>query len=71
MLPEAGFPGLDDPDRIQSVLEDHREALEYGATGVPGVRLRDNPAIVVGAQPVEVYRRWVDRQLSRAATAES
>ncbi len=70
-LPREEFPELDDPDRVQSVLEDHREALDYGATGVPGVRLRDNPAIVVGAQPVEVYRRWVERQLSRSTVAGS
>jgi len=70
-LPQEGFPELGDPEWVQSVLDDHREALEYGATGVPGVRLRDNPAIVVGAQPFEVYKRWVERQLSRTRIAES
>lgn len=65
-LSMAEFPQLSDPKIGQSVLEEHREALECGATGVPGVRLRENPAIVVGAQPVEVYRRWIERQLARA-----
>ena len=70
-LPRDAFPELEDPGRVRSVLAEHREALEVGATGVPGVRLRDNPAIVVGAQPVEVYRRWVERQLSRSANVDS
>ena len=68
----AGLPGdlsslRGDAGLERAVRDDHREALEVGATGVPGVRLKGNPAIVVGAQPVAVYRRWVERQFARAA----
>ena len=66
-LPEESFDDVNAPELEQRVREDHREALECGSTGVPGVRLFDNPAIVVGAQPLALYRRWVDRQLSRSA----
>ena len=65
-LSEETMAAVDDADLQQRVLEDHREAQDLGATGVPGVRLIDNPAIVMGAQPLEVYRRWVERQLARA-----
>jgi len=65
-LPGDGFSEMKAPALVQEVLDDHREALECGATGVPGVRLRDNPAIVIGAQPVELYRRWIERRFARA-----
>ena len=65
-LPEEHRVGVDDAALQQRVLEDHSEAQDLGATGVPGVRLLDNPAIVMGAQPLDVYRRWVERQLTRA-----
>ena len=68
-LPVEDFRGIDSSEMERRVLEDHREALECGSTGVPGVRLSDNPAIVVGAQPLSLYRRWVERQLSRPVSA--
>lgn len=64
------FSDSEDPSLVQEVLADHREALDCGATGVPGVRLDGNPAVIVGAQPLELYQRWLDRTISRRSSAE-
>ena len=64
-LAAEAFPNPDDPPLRAAVLADHNEALEYGATGVPAVMLVGNDALVVGAQPLETYRRWVRRSLER------
>jgi predicted DsbA family dithiol-disulfide isomerase len=63
-LPEAALAVADEDETLDRVLREHREALEAGATGVPAVRLADNPAIIVGAHPLELYRRWVERTLA-------
>ena len=73
---ELGFPSEDfevasQPEILEEVLSDHREALEQGATGVPSVQLEGNPAVIVGAHPIDLYRRWVDRTLERAASSVS
>jgi predicted DsbA family dithiol-disulfide isomerase len=62
-LPEAGFARAWDEDLLSAVLADHDEALERGVTGVPAVRLVGNDAVIVGAQPLELYRRWAQRAL--------
>ncbi len=64
-LPESGFEIALRPGTVDLVLAEDREARECGATGVPAVRLADNPAIIVGAHPLELYRRWVERTLER------
>ena len=64
-LPESALAVADEDETLERVLREHREALEAGATGVPAVRLADNPAIIVGAHPLELYRRWVERTLAR------
>jgi predicted DsbA family dithiol-disulfide isomerase len=66
-LPDAEFRRTEDPALLREVLLQHEEALEAGATGVPAVRLADNPAVIVGAHPLELYRRWTER--TRAARA--
>jgi protein disulfide-isomerase len=68
-LLEDGFELAADPALLDEVMRDHNEALEGGATGVPAVRLAGNPAVIVGAHPIELYRRWVDRSLARRAEA--
>jgi predicted DsbA family dithiol-disulfide isomerase len=62
-LPEAGFARLDDPALLKAVLAEHREALEIGVSGVPAVRLEGMDSAIVGAHPIELYRRWVSRVL--------
>lgn len=64
-LPEEAFETATDPELLDEVLRDHNEALEGGATGVPAVRLAGNPAVIVGAHPIELYRRWIERSLAR------
>lgn len=70
-LPPERFSESEDPALVQEVLADHREALDCGATGVPGVRLDGNPAVVVGAHPFELYQRWLDRTRSRRESPDS
>ncbi len=62
-LPEEAFTRREDPALLQGILRDHEEAVELGVSGVPALRLGKNPVPVVGAHPLEVYRRWVRRAL--------
>ena len=68
-LAEDGFDAHRDPAIRREVLREHAEAVELGATGVPAVRLAGNSAVIVGAQPTELYRRWIERSLARAEAA--
>ena len=70
-LPADAFAVADDPALLEQVIAEHNEAIECGATGVPAVRLEGNPACVVGAQPIELYRRWVERTLARQAETQA
>ena len=47
------------------IFRDHDEAQEWGANGVPAIRRIDNDAVIVGAHPEALYRRWIDRSLER------
>jgi predicted DsbA family dithiol-disulfide isomerase len=60
-LPSTEFDRIDDPALLRAVMEDHDEAVRYGATGVPSVRAEGRDTVVMGAHPIEVYRRWVER----------
>ena len=51
------------------MLAEHADALEQGVTGVPAARLEGQDAILVGALPLETYRRWLQRNLPREAGA--
>jgi predicted DsbA family dithiol-disulfide isomerase len=64
-LPIDGLAAADDPALLREVIDQHNEALEHGATGVPAVRVDGDDACVVGAQPLETYRRWVQRLLGQ------
>jgi predicted DsbA family dithiol-disulfide isomerase len=66
-LPGAAVPGLEDPELVEQILAEHRDALEIGVNGVPAVQRTGNPAFIVGAQPLETYRRWVERSLEGVA----
>ena len=65
-LPEAEFARSEDSALLERTLSEHRDAIESGVTGVPAVRLAGNDAVVVGAHPSELYRRWIDRVLAGA-----
>jgi predicted DsbA family dithiol-disulfide isomerase len=63
-LPEEAFARVDDdPLLLKKVIDEHREALEIGVSGVPAVRLEGMDDAIVGALPIDVYRRWVQRNL--------
>jgi predicted DsbA family dithiol-disulfide isomerase len=65
-LPDEAFARAADPDRLRDTLAQHDEALRLGVTGVPAVRLGGREGLVIGAQPVDVYRRWIARALADA-----
>ncbi|MBW2272634.1 MAG: DsbA family protein [Deltaproteobacteria bacterium] len=69
-LPAEGLAARDDPAILAEILAEHREALDRGATGVPAIRLEGNDAVIVGAHPMELYRRWVTRTLARSEAGE-
>lgn len=64
-LPEAEFERIRTPEFAQRIIEEHNEAIECGATGVPAFRTADNDTAVTGAHPIELYRRWFNRILGR------
>jgi predicted DsbA family dithiol-disulfide isomerase len=64
-LSDEKFRRTEDPALLREILRQHDEAVEAGATGVPAVRLAENNAVIVGAHPLELYQRWVER--TRAA----
>lgn len=64
-LPEEALAVATRAETVTQIMEEFRLAQEAGATGVPAVQLDGNPAIIVGAHPSSLYRRWIDRTLSR------
>ena len=66
-LPEDAFARAADPALAARVLAEHDEALAYGVTGVPAVRMEGRPGLVVGAQPYETFRTWIRRALADAS----
>lgn len=66
-LPEAGFEACAAPELLRETIDDHNQAVELGITGVPAVRVPGSEAFLMGAQPLEVYRRWVEKLRARAA----
>jgi len=52
-----------DEIRVQ-IFREFEEARDLGATGVPALRRADNEAVIVGAHPEALYRRWIEKSLS-------
>jgi predicted DsbA family dithiol-disulfide isomerase len=46
------------------IFREFEEARELGATGVPALRRSDNEAVIVGAHPEALYRRWIEKSLA-------
>jgi predicted DsbA family dithiol-disulfide isomerase len=65
-LPESELDRIADPELLKRVGEEHNEALELGVNGVPAVRMEGNDVAMSGAQPIEIYRRWIRRALDTA-----
>lgn len=64
-LDGAAFERTRDPEIEARIRLDHEEAREWGANGVPAIRRIDNDAVLVGAHPEALYRRWIERSLAR------
>jgi predicted DsbA family dithiol-disulfide isomerase len=62
-LPAGELARAADPELLRRVTEEHNQAVELGVGGVPAVRMEGNDVAITGAQPVEVYRRWIRRAL--------
>ncbi|MBI4515686.1 MAG: DsbA family protein [Deltaproteobacteria bacterium] len=65
-LPDDAFARSADPALLQATVDEYKEALQLGISGVPAVRLEGSDGHVLGAQPLELYRRWISRTLSAA-----
>ena len=64
-LADETFATCYDEAFARRVVDDHSEAVELGMTGVPAVRIAGSDAFVMGAQPLDVYRRWVTKLVAR------
>lgn len=60
-LPIADFGRAKDPALARAVADDHDEAIDCGVNGVPAVRMEGNDVPFVGAHPIALYRRWIER----------
>jgi len=67
-LPEPEFDRCAEPALLRSVLAEHREAEQMGATGVPAARLDREDFVLMGAQPEATYLRWLRRALEARGT---
>ncbi len=61
--PDA-FAGHEDPELLEQVLAEHKDAAERGIHGVPTVLVLGQDVPITGAHPLPVYRRWLERVLS-------
>ena len=69
--------GLDDPDFaragddavLREVVDQHNDAVRRDVSGVPAVMMAGIDVPIVGAQPYETYRRWVERRLEAKSSA--
>lgn len=66
-LPPGEFERTGDPALERAVRAEHAEATLLGVTGVPAAKLAGMDAALVGALPLETYRRWLVRHLPEGA----
>ncbi len=62
-LPDDAFARSADPELLQQTIDQHNEAVALGIDGVPCVRMEGRDGWITGAQPLEIYRRWIERRL--------
>ena len=62
-LPDDAFARSGDDALLREVAEQHNDAVRHEVTGVPAVMMVGNDVPIMGAQPYETYRRWVERRL--------
>ena len=60
-LDPARFVERDDPELSRRIGAEFEEALANGANGAPAVRMDGAWGVLMGAQPIEIYRRWIEK----------
>lgn len=65
-LSPSRFDERDDPALVARIAAEFEEALVQGASGAPAVRMDGAWGVLMGAQPIEVYRRWIEKLGSRS-----
>jgi predicted DsbA family dithiol-disulfide isomerase len=60
-LPPQAFERRNDPALRETVFNEHAEAINHGATGVPAYHIRGGVGVLMGAQPLEMLREWINR----------
>jgi predicted DsbA family dithiol-disulfide isomerase len=60
-LDPARFDDRDDPALLREIASEHEEAIAHGASGAPAVRMEGAWGVLMGAQPLDVYRRWIEK----------
>jgi predicted DsbA family dithiol-disulfide isomerase len=63
-LERSEFDRREDPALLELVLSEHNAAIEAGANGVPTVMIENQNVPITGAHPIEMYERWISRQLA-------
>jgi len=63
-LDSDAFAAHEDPALLRQVIDEHNSAIELGVSGVPSVMIAGQDVPIAGAQPLALYRRWLDRVLS-------
>ena len=63
-LPEHELARAADPLLLRQISEEHNQAVELGVGGVPAVQMDGTEIAITGAQPVELYRRWIEKRLA-------
>jgi predicted DsbA family dithiol-disulfide isomerase len=63
-LPSSDFEVSHSEAIRAQIFAEYEEARSLGATGVPAMRRADNDAVIVGAHPESIYRRWIERSLA-------
>jgi predicted DsbA family dithiol-disulfide isomerase len=69
-LPESEFQRSEAPALLEETLEQHREAVARGVTGVPASGVAGSDVFIVGAHSAEVYRQWIRRLQSGVLDSE-
>ena len=63
-LREDAYGAVEEPALLQETIAQYHEALEHGIDGVPAVRVDGRVGAVIGAQPLETFRHWINRLLA-------
>ncbi len=66
-LAPAAFDQRDDRASRELVIAEHNEAIVHGASGVPAVRMALGYGGLLGAHPLDVYRRFIERAAKQPA----